>query len=304
MFSSELCKIRLTIDERHVNPKHDIPLARLENSFFEIAEFKELGDEIVREHHRHDFFEILWSTSSTGSFHYIDFEPHPVEAGLMYLMAPGQVHAYTGRAPSGCYIAFSVDFFSSIMEPEFTILFNPFVNCGISIPDEAVSPLQQLVELMFLESRGKNDFCILLAYLKTFLLHIARLHREKNFSFDKNGKRMSLLFEMIEKHFRMERHAEFYASALGITPKRLNEILHEKFDVTLTRILHSRLILEAKREIAYGRKSFKEVSFELGFSDQSYFSRFFKAQTGYMPADFRKHIVSLSSTGNGLLPIK
>ena len=287
-----------------MNPKHDIPLARLENSFFEIAEFRELGSDIIREHHRHDFFEILWSTSSTESIHYIDFEPHPVEAGLMYLMAPGQVHAYTGPSPSGCFIAISVDFFSSIMEPELTILFNPFVNSAIRIPDEAVPAMQLLVDLMFLEYRGKNNFCIQQVYLKAFLLHVARLHQEENFSFDKNGKRMSLLFELIEKHFRVERHAEFYASALGITPKRLNEILHEKFDVTLTRILHSRLVLEAKREIAYGRKSFKEVSFELGFSDQSYFSRFFKAQTGYMPADFRKHIVSLSSTGNGILPQK
>ena len=83
-----------------MNPRHDIPLARLENCFFEIAEFSELGSEIVREHHRHDFFEILWLTSATGNFHYIDFEPHPVEAGLMYLMAPGQVHAYSGQAPS------------------------------------------------------------------------------------------------------------------------------------------------------------------------------------------------------------
>ena len=284
-----------------MNPKHDIPLTRLENTFFEIVEFRELGDHIVREHHRHDFFEILWATSSNECVHYIDFEPQIVEAGLMYLMAPGEVHAYSGPSPSGCYIAFSVDFFSGIMEPEFTILFNPFTKCGIRIPDESAPALQQLVDLMFLETRGKNDFRILQAYLKVFLLHVARLHQEENFSFDKNGKRMSMLFELIEKHFRKERHAEFYASSLGITPKRLNEILHEKLDVTLTRILHSRLIIEAKLEIAYGRKSFKEISFDLGFSDQSYFSRFFKSQTGHMPAEFRKHIVSLSSTGYGLL---
>ena len=104
---------------------------------------------------------------------------------------------------------------------------------------------------------------------------------------------MSVLFELIEGNFRKERYAGFYASALGITPKRINEILHEKFDLTLTRILHTRLILEAKREIAYGRKSFKEISFELGFSDQAYFSRFFKVQTGMMPAGFRSRMFRL-----------
>ncbi len=54
-----------------------------------------------------------------------------------------------------------------------------------------------------------------------------------------------------------------------------------------------RLILEAKREIAYGKKSLKQISFELGFSDQAYFSRFFKVQTGIMPLEFRGRIFRL-----------
>lgn len=278
--------------------KHDIPLTRLEGGFFQIVDFRELGESIVLEHHRHDFFEILWATSSSNSLHYIDFQPQPIEADTMCLMAPGQAHAFSGPLPSGCYISFSVDFFSGIVEPELTILFNPFTNCCIQIPVESVPGFKLLTELMFLEHRQNSDFQILQTYLKAFLLNIARLHQKERFSFDKNGQRMSVLFELIENYFKTERHVKFYASALGVTPKRLNEILHEKLGVTLTRILHSRLILQAKREIAYGRKSLKEISFELGFSDQSYFSRFFKNQTGLMPMEFRKRIVSLSSGEN------
>lgn len=273
-----------------VNPSRDIPVARLENTFFEILCIGDLGPELARGDHRHDFFEILWFTSSPGTAHYIDFEPYPVESGLLYLMAPGQVHAYEGPAPSGHVIVFSLEMFSTLMDPQLRMLFNPFMNSGVRIGEKERGALVQLGELMALECRGSRDFFILRSYLSAFLLQIARIHHDAAFAFDKAGQRMSLLFELLEANFRSERHAVFYASALGITPKRLNEILHEKFDLTMTRILHTRLILEAKREIAYGRKSFKEIAFELGFSDQAYFSRFFKVQTGMMPVDFRSRM--------------
>ncbi|NTV05672.1 MAG: helix-turn-helix domain-containing protein [Chlorobiaceae bacterium] len=280
-----------------MNLKQEIPVARLENTFFRIIDIADSGFELARDNHRHDFFEILWFTSSTATVHYIDFEPFPVESGLIYFMAPGQVHAYEGVSPSGYVVVFTLEVFSRIMDPQLRVLFNPFMNSGVRIGEEEKAVLMQLAELMAQECRGNKDFFILLYYLKAFLLHIARVHHDAVFAFDKAGQRMSLLFELLEGNFRRERHAAFYASALGITPKRLNEILHEKFDLTLTRILHTRLILEAKREIAYGRKSFKEISFELGFSDQAYFSRFFKVQTGMMPLEFRSRMFRLSESG-------
>jgi len=279
-----------------VKSTQDIPVARLENTFFKIVSIEDLGLELYRDNHRHDFFEILWFTSSVDTVHYIDFEPHQVESGLVYLMAPGQVHAYEGPSPSGYVIVFSREMFGNIMDPQLRVLFNPFMNRFIRIGNTETNVLLQLAELMAVECRGNKDFFILLSYLKVFLLHISRCNHEAAFSFDKAGERIGLLFELLESNFRKERYAGFYASALGITPKRLNEILHEKYDITLTRILHIRLILEAKREIAYGKKSFKEISFELGFSDQAYFSRFFKVQTGMIPVDFRNSMFRLSRT--------
>ena len=277
-----------------VSPSRDIPVARLGNTFFDIFGIENSGVVFARDNHRHDFFEIIWFTSSVERVHYIDFEPYPVESGLVYCLAPGQVHAYQGASPSGYVIVFSLEMFSRIMDPELRVLFNPFVNSGLRIGEGKAGVLMQLAGLMVEECRGSSELVILLCYLKAFLFHLARMHHDAAFSVDKTGQRMSLLFELLERNFRKERHAAFYAAALGITPKRLNEILHKKFDLTMTRILHMRLILEAKREIAYGRKNFKEISFELGFSDQAYFSRFFKVQTGMMAADFRSHTLQVS----------
>jgi AraC-like DNA-binding protein len=280
---------------------HDIPVSRLENSFFEIVRLADLDPSINRPNHRHDFFEILWFTSSGRAAHFIDFEPYPAESGLIYLLAPGQVHSYEGFVGSGYAIVFTVELFSCIQNSRLRLMFNPFMNRGIPSGSDEAGVLRQLAELMVLESGGNKDFFILLSYLEALLRHIARMHSESSFVLTKAGERMGKLFALVDSSFRSERRSDFYASALGITPKRLNEILNERFGTTLTRILHRRLILEAKREVAYGRKSFKEIAFELGFSDQAYFSRFFKAKAGMMPADFRK---AMASYPGGVMPGK
>ena len=58
-------------------------------------------------------------------------------------------------------------------------------------------------------------------------------------------------------------------------------------------MINERLVLEAKREIGYVRKPIKEISYELGFSEPAYFTRFFGKQTGYAPEDFRRRISDL-----------
>jgi AraC-like DNA-binding protein len=269
--------------------KHlDIPVYSLKDRFFDIRPIEACRTGFFEEHHRHDFFEILWFTSSTEDVHYIDFEPYPVREGLVYLMAPGQVHAFTGRKPEGVLMVFSHDFFSEIMDERFRVLFNPFLNEGLKVDNEIAGVLDGLVELMKIENGGKQDVFILRAYVKAFLLQLLRLNTAMAVSFDSSGLRMRTLFELLENGFRHERQGGYYASQLGITLKRLNEILKQRWGVTLTRILHMRLVLEAKREIGYGGKNFKEIAFELGFSDQAYFSRFFKLQTGMTPEAFRQ----------------
>lgn len=116
-----------------VSPSRDIPVARLGNTCFDIFSIENSGFEIAHDNHRHDFFEILWFTSSVGTVHDIDFEPYPVESALVYSMAPGQVHAYQGASPSGFVVVFSLEMFSLIMDPQLRVLFNPFMNRGVKI---------------------------------------------------------------------------------------------------------------------------------------------------------------------------
>ena len=95
------------------------------------------------------------------------------------------------------------------------------------------------------------------------------------------------LFQLIEAHYKKERNADFYSNRLSLTLKRVNEITKKQLGKTVTRLLHDRLLLEAKREINFGKRSHKEIAYLLGFDDPAYFSRFFKKRTGITPEQFK-----------------
>lgn len=105
---------------------------------------------------------------------------------------------------------------------------------------------------------------------------------------------------LLESNFKEMRHIDFYSDELGISAKRLNQILKEKLDKTVMQIIHDRIILEAKRQIIHSENTIKEIAYQLSFTDRPYFSRFFKKQTGQTPEEFQRqaktHIESKFNT--------
>jgi AraC family transcriptional activator of pobA len=52
-------------------------------------------------------------------------------------------------------------------------------------------------------------------------------------------------------------------------------------------LVHSRLLVEAERQLRYTTKSVSQIAFQLGFEDPAYFSRFFTRLTNSSPRAFR-----------------
>lgn len=93
---------------------------------------------------------------------------------------------------------------------------------------------------------------------------------------------------LVEKHFRSEKSVSFYANLLNITPNTLSKKIKKCFNKTPSQIIQEKVILESKKQIHLTRKSFKEIAIELNFSDEFYFSKYFKKYTGVSPTYFRK----------------
>ncbi|MBS8259182.1 helix-turn-helix domain-containing protein [Roseibium polysiphoniae] len=97
---------------------------------------------------------------------------------------------------------------------------------------------------------------------------------------------------LVDEHFRTQRSPDFYATEMGLTTQRLNRYCRLFAERTAAQSIRDRVILEARRLIAFSDLSISQVAYDLGYEDPAYFSRVFRKETGEAPADFRaRHAV-------------
>lgn len=102
------------------------------------------------------------------------------------------------------------------------------------------------------------------------------------------GKHYAKFMKIVDKHHKTQWSIADYASALGITPSHLNSICQQRVGKSALAIVHERLVLAARRELAYTERNIAGVAHHLGFADPSYFTRFFRRHTGMTPGEYRR----------------
>mgnify|MGYP002041108330 FL=1 len=78
-----------------------------------------------------------------------------------------------------------------------------------------------------------------------------------------------------------------YASSLGVTEARLNDVCRRIADLPSKRLVHERVMQESKRLLLFTGSSINEICYQLGFKDPAYFSRFFQRYAKTAPGEYR-----------------
>lgn len=95
------------------------------------------------------------------------------------------------------------------------------------------------------------------------------------------------ILKLTENHQR-ERSVKFYADELHITPKYLSTVIKDVSGRSAASWINEFVINKAKMLLKFSGKSIQEITYELNFSTQSFFGKFFKRHTGISPSDYRK----------------
>ncbi|HDS1735436.1 helix-turn-helix domain-containing protein [Pseudomonas sp. BP8] len=93
---------------------------------------------------------------------------------------------------------------------------------------------------------------------------------------------------LVEAHYREHLSVEDFAARIGISSVQLNQLCRALAGQTALQVIHQRLLLEARRNLLYTRMGISQLSDSLGFSDPTYFARFFKRLTGQTANSYRK----------------
>lgn len=276
----------------------------LSSSLIFIRDLAECPPAYLYDRSRSNFFEIVWLRDE-DALHAIHDSQAPVHGDWLYLIPPYRVHQLNKAGKKGVLISFRREIIEDDIKEFILDVFRIFNIQGefscLYVAKEEAAELARVYHLLAAEyGSAAGEVVMIKAILKVFLLKIIRL-KEKVFTVQNiNEKRVYEFLLLLEHHYLADRTAATYAEKLGLSDKRLNQILKEKLKRTAVQLIHDRIILEAKRQIIHSEHTIKEIAYKLGFKDRPYFSRFFKAQTGLSPEEFQKsvkrHILEKANT--------
>ncbi|PRY02934.1 AraC-like DNA-binding protein [Pontibacter ummariensis] len=272
------------------------------NSFrdFYIASYEDRQDAGLKRvaPHRHTYYEIIWITEGSGT-HTIDFKDYPFHGPCLFLLQPSHIHQIIKDGPTKGFVLkfneslFAVESGAENLLLKYGIFDNINVQPVLQLDSEAVHLLNDLMQKMLLEYKNASELSaiIIASYLKVFLLQVYKLkdsHREELQAAPEPRYLVFRTFKMmLEQQYRQQHAVQYYAAALAITPRSLNEVTHKYAGRTVSDLIKERLMLEAKRLLHHGKLTIKEIAGELGFDDAAYFTRFFTKNEGLSPQNFR-----------------
>lgn len=253
----------------------------------------------TQQSHVHNFYELVWFTEGEG-VHTVDFCEYPVAPGTLFFIAPGQVHNFDEHyeGQSGYVIKICADLMGETCGDDLDNLRYQLFDTDTvpyhRIGAEAAARLENIVaqlrgENALVGAVGHKDY--LRALVRMLIISIERACEGCSAEPALRSSAAQTTFiafrRLIDQHHRRLHSVKEYASMLGVSPKTLTNHVAECSPHSPLEIINARLVLEAKRMLRYGTMMVKEIAFELGFEDPSYFVKFFKRHTGQLPADFR-----------------
>ena len=93
---------------------------------------------------------------------------------------------------------------------------------------------------------------------------------------------------LVEENFASNKRPGDYAQLMNISAKYLNKLIKNSLGKSPRKVIHDRIILEAKRLLIHSSLTVSQIAHELGFDDNAYFNRFFKAKAKLTPDQYRR----------------
>ena len=104
---------------------------------------------------------------------------------------------------------------------------------------------------------------------------------------DRPAQLVGEFLSLVETHSRDRWQLPDYARALHVSAGHLRATCVRVTGASPVRLIHERLIREAKRRLIGSSLPIGAIALELGFEDAAYFSRFFHARSGVSPQQYR-----------------
>jgi len=176
------------------------------------------------------------------------------------------------------------------------LFYGPSPMMFISLDEEQTRGMNSLLDLFEEEFRSDEDIKseMLRMLLVKLIIQVTRMAKKQYFGLtDEKDEKFNLLRRfnlLVENHYKTQHQVKFYALQLNKSPKTISNLFSQYSKKTPQRIIHDRIIAEARRLLYYTDKPIKEIAAFLGFEDVAHFSRFFKRSAGINASEIKKSV--------------
>jgi AraC-like DNA-binding protein len=249
--------------------------------------------------------------------HLVDSGPMKLVAGQPYRVDEGRVLMVTGgwlrvivnleerRLEQHSLLVLVPDSIFEIVErsPDFDMRAFSFKNLSIftSLNHQSILELNddewllanEYFELMWHETMRQPLLPETITHLQTaLLLELKRIADREESQWQKQASRQDKTFHqflhLVNMYGLRERKVEFYADKLCVTPNHLGAVIKKASGLTIMQWLNRHTIQKAKVLLRYSDLPIWEIAERMNFANPSFFSKFFKQQTGMTPGDYRE----------------
>lgn len=142
------------------------------------------------------------------------------------------------------------------------------------------------------ENKGKHHMQIVKNLVQAMLLELyddikSKFLADKPKVINRQNELFMQFIHMVYKYGDKQREVAFYADKLCITTRYLASIVRNIANETAKSIIDRHCVQEIKARLRNTNDSIQSMAIDMGFPDQSFFTRFFKKQTGMTPTKFR-----------------
>jgi AraC-like DNA-binding protein len=143
------------------------------------------------------------------------------------------------------------------------------------------------------------DFAVIRHLLSALFIKIETERNRQEQGENASVKTQNITFKnflkILEQNYHRPEGVDFYAEKLFMTTRNLNLICQNILQLSVSEIIETRKLIEAKNLLISTDKSVSEIGFELGYNEKSYFTTVFKRKSGQTPSEFREEMRKIIS---------
>lgn len=267
-----------------------------------VRAFKVGPDEVERisaapnEPHQHDYEELFIGAAGELE-HFIDFRSETIEAPFVGFVTKGKMHRVRPRVKDGRCDLTVIRFRSEFIPETIFQLYSLFHDQAQMRLGEGrcFERLTSIADMIVEElAQPTPDLAVVRQLLGTLFTLIRAEHRtqypEAAAATGAHDETFRNFLRILEENFRQPHDVDFYASQLFMSARNLNLITQGILQQSVSRIIETRKLIEAKNLLVGTDRPVSEIGFELGYEDKAYFARVFKKNTGQTPTEFREEM--------------